>query len=65
MAASVQAEWMKVLVHPHIDGMMDRDEPKPVPATGEVLIRVANGVRAFRDLDEGRAAAAKIVLRPR
>jgi len=56
---------MKVLVHPHIDGMMDRDEPKPVPATGEVLIRVANGVRAFRDLDEGRAAAAKIVLRPR
>jgi hypothetical protein len=56
---------MKALVHPHIDGMMDRGEPKPVPATGEVPIRVADGARVFRDLDEGRAAAAKIVLRPR
>jgi hypothetical protein len=61
---------MKALVHPHPNEMMYHDEPKPVPATGEVLIRVeerplADGVRAFRDLHEGRAAAAKIVLRPR
>ena len=60
----MRGESMKALVHPHIDGMMDRGEPKPVPATGEVLIRVANGVRAFRDLDEGRAAA-NIALCPR
>jgi hypothetical protein len=57
---------MKALVHPHIDGMMDRGEPKPVPATGVEEERpFAEGARVFHDLHEGRAVAAKIVLRPR
>ena len=61
---------MKALVHPHPDEMMYRGEPKPAPATGEVPIcveerRLSDSARAFRDRHGGRAAAAKIVLRPR